>query len=164
MVFSLQRDLSQQRLTFNKRDIPTMTFSSERHPPYNAHLLMKSTFSQMSSPFITGVVETLTTEKMQTTDLLSLFVWLFLFVFLLKCDFYFILSFISFSSFKNKSKENFITFSPQDLKVIQIYQQFWWNFQTSRFDGVWNLECVGLLYAVQLLACSPSCSEALKKK
>ena len=63
MVFSLQRELSQQRLTFNKRDIPTMTFSSERHPPYNAHLLMKATFSQMSSPFITGVVETLTTEK-----------------------------------------------------------------------------------------------------
>ena len=76
MVFSLQRELSQQRLTFNKHHIPTMTSSPERHPPYNAKLLMKATFSQMSSPFITGVVETLTIKKkIQTKDLLSLFVF-----------------------------------------------------------------------------------------
>ena len=81
MVFSLQRELSQQRLTFNKHHIPTMTSSPERHPPNNAKLLMKATFSQMSSPFITGVVETLTIKKkIQTKDLLSLFVCLFVFV------------------------------------------------------------------------------------
>ena len=49
MVFSLQRELSQQRLTFNKRHILTMTSSPERRPPDNARLLMKATFSQMSS-------------------------------------------------------------------------------------------------------------------
>ena len=50
---------------------------------------MKATFSQMSSPFITGVVETLTIKKkIQTKDLLSLFVCLFLFVFLPQRDFY----------------------------------------------------------------------------
>ena len=46
MVFSLQRELSQQRLTFNKRHIPTMPSSQEQHPPHNAHPLMTATFSQ----------------------------------------------------------------------------------------------------------------------
>ena len=46
MVFSLQRELSQQRLTFNKRHIPTMPSSQEQQPPHNAHLLMTATFSQ----------------------------------------------------------------------------------------------------------------------
>ena len=80
---------------------------------------MKATFSQMSSPFITGVVETLTIKKkIQTKDLLSLFVfvcffataWFFFFSRLFS-------SFILFSSFKNKLNENFITLFPQDLKV-----------------------------------------------
>ena len=46
MVFSLQRELSQQRLTFNKRHISTMPSSQEQHPPHNAHLLMTATFSR----------------------------------------------------------------------------------------------------------------------
>ena len=46
MVFSLQRELSQQRLTFNKRHISTMPLSQEQHPPHNAHPLMTATFSQ----------------------------------------------------------------------------------------------------------------------
>ena len=46
MVFFLQRELSQQRLTFNKRHIPTMTSSQEQQPAHNAHLLMTATFSQ----------------------------------------------------------------------------------------------------------------------
>ena len=45
-VFSLQRELSQQRLTFNKRHIPTMPSSQEQQPPHNTHLLMTATFSQ----------------------------------------------------------------------------------------------------------------------
>ena len=46
MVFSLQRELSQQWLTFNKRHIPTMPLSQKQQPPHNAHLLMTATFSQ----------------------------------------------------------------------------------------------------------------------
>ena len=46
MVFPLQRELSQQRLTFNKRHIPTMPSSQEQQPPHNTHLLMTATFSQ----------------------------------------------------------------------------------------------------------------------
>ena len=46
MVFPLQRELSQQRLTFNKRHIPTMPSSQEQQPPHNARLLMTATFSQ----------------------------------------------------------------------------------------------------------------------
>ena len=81
---------------------------------------MKATFSQMSSPFITGVVETLTIKKkIQTKDLLSLFVCFCLFfchsvIFIFSRLFS---SFILFSSFKNKLNENFIALFPQDLKV-----------------------------------------------
>ena len=46
MVFPLQRELSQQRLTFNKRHIPTMPSCQEQQPPHNTHLLMTATFSQ----------------------------------------------------------------------------------------------------------------------
>ena len=46
MVFALQRELSQQRLTFDKRHIPTMPLSQKQQPPHNAHLLMTATFSQ----------------------------------------------------------------------------------------------------------------------
>ena len=46
MVFSLQRELSQQRLPFNTRHIPTMPSSQEQQPLHNAHLLMTATFSQ----------------------------------------------------------------------------------------------------------------------
>ena len=46
MVLPLQRELSQQRLTFNKRHIPTMPSSQEQQPPHNTHPLMTATFSQ----------------------------------------------------------------------------------------------------------------------
>ena len=143
MVFSLQRELSQQRLTFNKRDIPTMTFSSERHPPYNAHLLMKATFSQMSSPFITGVVETLTTEKkckLQTCSV-CLFVWLFLFVFLPKCDFYLFYRLFHFLLSKTNQKKI----------LLHSHHRIWkWSKYTNSSDetfklqglmgfGIWNM-------------------------
>ena len=85
---------------------------------------MKATFSQMSSPFITGVVETLTIKKkIQTKDLLSLFVCLFVCFCLFFCHSVIFIfsrlfsSFILFSSFKNKLNENFIALFPQDLKV-----------------------------------------------
>ena len=136
MVFSLQRELSQQRLTFNKRDIPTMTFSSERHPPYNAHLLMKATFSQMSSPFITGVVETLTTEK-NANYRLAQFVCLVVFVcFSAKVGFlyYFIVYFIFF--FQKQIKRKFyhiltkwIGSDPNIPTVLMKLSNFkvWWG-------------------------------------
>ena len=136
MVFSLQRELSQQLLTFNKRDIPTMTFSSERHPPYNAHLLMKATFSQMSSPFITGVVETLTTEK-NANYRLAQFVCLVVFVcFSAKVGFlyYFIVYFIFF--FQKQIKRKFyhiltkwIGSDPNIPTVLMKLSNFkvWWG-------------------------------------
>ena len=46
MVFPLQRELSQQRLTFNKHHIPTMPSSQEQQLPHTTHLLMTATFSQ----------------------------------------------------------------------------------------------------------------------
>ena len=136
MVFSLQRELSQQRLTFNKRDIPTMTFSSERHPPYNAHLLMKATFSQMSSPFITGVVETLTTEK-NANYRLAQFVCLVVFVcFSAKVWFlfYFIVYFIFFfqKQIKRKFYHLFTTGFESDPNIPTVLMKLsnfkvWWG-------------------------------------
>ena len=52
MVFSLQRELSQQWLTFNKRHIPTMPLSQKQQPPHNAHPLMTATFHKVSVTWV----------------------------------------------------------------------------------------------------------------